>query len=88
MKTRAFVRIPCRSHADAKELTLRLQADDYRAVRRWKAVIPRTEPYEEAERLARGLQDWVGPGTAIVWATAPRSPATNFAARADSIKAS
>ena len=60
MKARAFVRIPCRSHADAKELALRLKADDYGAVRRWKAVIASTETHEEAERLARRLRVSVG----------------------------
>jgi hypothetical protein len=74
MKARAFVRIPCRSHADAKELALRLKADDYVAVRRWKAVIARTETHEEAERLARRLQVWVGPGSALLWQTEPRNP--------------
>ena len=79
MKACAFVRIPCRSHADAKELALRLQADDYNAVRRWKAVIARTETHEEAERLARGLQVWVSPDSAIAWHTAPRTSAKIFA---------
>ena len=74
MKARPFVRIPCRSHADAKELALRLQADDYVAVCRWKAVIARTQTLEEAERLARKLQVRVGPGSAILWQTASRNP--------------
>jgi hypothetical protein len=60
MKPRAFVRIPCGSHAGAKELTLRLRADDYGAARRWKAVIARAETHEEAERLAQRLQVSVG----------------------------
>jgi hypothetical protein len=55
MKTRTSIRIQCRSHADAKELALRLEADGYRAVPRWKAVIARTQTLEEAERLARAL---------------------------------
>jgi hypothetical protein len=60
MKARTFVRIPCGSHADAKELTLRLRADDYGAACRWKAVIARADTHEEAERLARRLQVSVG----------------------------
>jgi hypothetical protein len=56
MKARTFVRIPCRSHAHAKEFALRLEADGYDTVRRWKAVVARTETSEEAERLARKLQ--------------------------------
>jgi len=55
MKTCSSIRIDCRSHADAKELALRLEADGYRAVARWKAVIARTQTREEAERLARAL---------------------------------
>ena len=55
MKTQTSLRIDCRSHADAKELALRLQADGYRAARRWKAVIARTETREEADLLARKL---------------------------------
>jgi hypothetical protein len=74
MKSRAFVRIPCNSHADAKELALRLRADDYSAVRRWKAVTARTETREEAERLAQRLQAWLGSGRAVVCETEPRTP--------------
>ena len=74
MKSRAFVRIPCKSHADAKELALRLKADDYSAVRRWKAVIARTGTRAEAERLAQGLPSWVGSGEAVVRETQPRNP--------------
>ena len=55
-KTHTSVRIECRSHADAKELALRLQADGYGAARRWKAVIARTETREDAEQLARKLE--------------------------------
>ena len=55
MKTCSSIRIECRSHADAKELALRLEADGYRAVARWKAVIARMQTREEAERLARAL---------------------------------
>jgi hypothetical protein len=60
MKARTFVRIPCGSHAAAKELTLRLRADEYGAACRWKAVIARTATREEAERLATRLQVPVG----------------------------
>jgi hypothetical protein len=51
----ASIRIHCRSHADAKELALRLEADGYRAWSRWTAVIARTKTREEAARLARVL---------------------------------
>jgi hypothetical protein len=55
MKPRTSIQIQCRSHADAKELALRLEADGYRAAPRWKTVIARTQTLEEAERLARAL---------------------------------
>ena len=83
MKACAFVRIPCRSHADAKELALRLKADDYRVVRRWKAVIAGTETREEADQLARRLQAWADPRRALTWETAPRNRAAIFAGLAD-----
>jgi hypothetical protein len=60
MKARTFVRIPCGSHAAAKELALRLRADEVGAACRWKAVIARTATREEAERLASRLQVPVG----------------------------
>ena len=66
MKTRASVRIPCRSRADAKELALRLQADDRSAVRRGQAVTVSTETRAEAEQLALSLQSWADPGGAVV----------------------
>lgn len=79
MKARAFVQIQCRSHADAKELALRLQADDYSAVRRWKAVIAPTETRDEAEVLARRLQSWAAPGGTRISETAPQNPAAILA---------
>ena len=74
MKSGAFVRIPCNSHADAKELALRLRADDYSAVSRWKAVTARTETREAAEQLAQKLQAWPGSGRAVVRETGQRNP--------------
>ena len=67
MKAQMSLRIQCRSHADAKELTLRLQADGYGAVRRWKAVIARTQTHEEAGRLARKLRVDGCSDSAPVW---------------------
>ena len=55
IKARAFVRIHCSSHADAKELALRLQADGYRVTRRWKLVIAGADTPEGAACLARKL---------------------------------
>jgi len=55
MKALTSVRIACRSHGDAKELALRLEADGYRVARRWKLVVARVETPEDAEQLARRL---------------------------------
>jgi len=67
MKTQTAIRIDCRSHADAKELALRLEADGYRAAARWKAVIARTRTREEAEQLAQKLRVAGRSGSAPVW---------------------
>jgi hypothetical protein len=63
MTSRPLLRIPCRSNADAKELALRLQADGYSAVRRWKAVVARTATPDEAALLAGKLGVGLDPGT-------------------------
>jgi hypothetical protein len=56
MGARAEVRIPCASIADAKELALRLRADEYTVARRFRTVIARTATREEGEHLAVRLQ--------------------------------
>ena len=55
MKARTFVRIPCCSHRDAKELALCLRADGYRVSRRWKLLIAGTDTPEGAAYLAQRL---------------------------------
>jgi len=78
MKASAFVRISCRSRAEAKELALRLEAHGYAAVvRRWKTVIASTEPVDEGRRTA--------PSTALLWAWGPRNPLATLARRGASI---
>ena len=72
------VRIPCRSHAEAKELALRLEADGYGVVRRWSYVIAGTATREDAERLARSLHGEVEPGGELVWETTPGNPFAVF----------
>ena len=72
------VRIPCRSHAEAKELALRLEADGYGVVRRWSYVIAGTATREEAEELARSLHGEVEPGGELVWEAAPQNPFAVF----------
>jgi len=72
------VRIPARSHAEAKELALRLEADGYGVVRRWSYVIAGTATREEAERLAQSLHGEVEPGGELVYETAPGNPFAVF----------
>jgi hypothetical protein len=72
------VRIPCRSHAEAKELALRLEADGYGVVRRWSYVIAGTATREEAEQLAKRLHGEVEPGGELVWEATPENPFAIF----------
>jgi hypothetical protein len=72
------VRIPCRSHAEAKELALRLEADGYGVVRRWSYVVVGTATREDAERLARSLHGEAEPGGELVWETSPGNPFAVF----------
>jgi hypothetical protein len=72
------VRIPCRSHDEAKELALRLEADGYGVVRRWSYVIAGTETREQAEELAKSLHGEVEAGGELVWETTPRNPFAVF----------
>jgi hypothetical protein len=72
------VRIPCRSHDEAKELALRLEADGYGVVRRWSYVIAGTATREQAEELARSLHGEVEPGGELVWEAAPQNPFAVF----------
>jgi hypothetical protein len=71
-------RIPCRSHHEAKELALRLEADGYGVVRRWSYVIAGTATREDAERLARSLHGEVEPGGELVWEATPGNPFAVF----------
>ena len=72
------VRIPCRSHREAKELALRLEADGYGVVRRWSYVIAGTATREEAERLATDLHGEVEPGGELVWESPRHNPFVIF----------
>ncbi|HZO96292.1 MAG TPA: hypothetical protein VFB42_02875 [Gaiellaceae bacterium] len=72
------VRIPCRSHREARELALRLEADGYGVVRRWSYVIAGTETREEAERLAASLHGEAEPGGELVWETSRGNPFAIF----------
>ena len=72
MKARTFLQIRCASRADAKDLALRLQADGYRATRRWCAVTARTDSPEAAGILVGKLQ--LQPGGALVHDARRRLP--------------
>jgi len=86
MKAYAFVRISCCSHAEAKELALRLRARGYAAVvRRWKTVFAKIEPSDEAKRMEPQLQVGVGPSDALLWGSAPRNAPATRAQRSASI---
>ena len=76
MKTHTSIRIPCRSHADAKELALRLQADEYPVARRWKAVVVRTQTQADAARLALALGVEYETGAARSWGSGPATVTT------------
>lgn len=78
------VRIPCRSHAAAKELARRLEAEGYGVVRRFSYVIAGTATREAAERLARSLHGEVEPGGELVWETRPGNPFALFGGLAGS----
>ena len=72
------VRIPCRSHAAAREIADRLEAEGYGVVRRWSYVIAGTASREAAEDLAKSLHGEVEPGGELVWETRPGNPFAVF----------
>src|SRR6478672_10771818 len=72
------VRIPCRSHREARELADRLESEGYGVVRRWSFVIAGVATREEADELATRLHGEVGPGGELVWETTPGNPYAVF----------
>jgi hypothetical protein len=72
------VRIPCRSHDDARELADRLEGEGYGVVRRWSYVIAGTASREDAQELAQRLHGEVEPGGELVWETSPGNPFAIF----------
>ena len=72
------VRIPCRSHREARELADRLESEGYGVVRRWSFVIAGTATREEAEELAARLHGEVEPGGELVWETTSGNPFAVF----------
>ena len=72
------VRIPCPSHAAARELAERLEGEGYGVVRRWTFLIVGTETRAEADELAKKVHGDVEPGGELVWEVAPGNPFAYF----------
>ncbi len=72
------VRIPCRSHSEARELAYRLDQDGWGVVRRWTYVIVGTATREAAEELATSLHGEVEPGGELVWEATSGNPFAVF----------
>jgi hypothetical protein len=68
------VRVPCRSHHEARELADRLEAEGYGVLRRWKYVIAGTGSREEAETLAARVHGEVEPGGDLVYESVQGNP--------------
>jgi hypothetical protein len=61
------VRVERETHAEARELADRLEAEGYDVVRRWRYLIVGTASEEEARDLAGRLQGEVELGGEVVW---------------------
>jgi hypothetical protein len=72
------VRIACKSHADARDLADRLEAEGYGVERRWRYVIAGTASREQARELADRLHGEVEPGGELVWETVRGNPFAVF----------
>ena len=72
------VRIPCRSHHEARELADRLEGEGYGVVRRWSFVIAGVATREQADELAARLHGEVEPGGELVWEVTPGNPFAVF----------
>ena len=72
------VRVEVESHAAARELAERLEADGYPVERRWRYLILGAVDEEEARSLASRLHGEVQPGGEIVWESVPGNPFAVF----------
>ena len=72
------VRVPCRSHGEARELADRLEQEGYGVVRRWSYVIAGVATRDEAEALAARLHGAVEPGGELVWQATGSNPFAVF----------
>jgi hypothetical protein len=72
------VRVECSSHAEARSLADRLEADGYAVERRWQYLIVGTASKTDAEALAARVHGEVEPGGDLVWETVPGNPFAVF----------
>lgn len=70
------VRVRASSHAAARELAERLEAEGYGVVRRWETVIAGCASREDAKALAERLHGEVEPGGELVWEALQGHPFT------------
>lgn len=68
------VRVPCRSHTEARELADRLESEGYKPLRHFHYLIVGTASKEDAEALAKRLHGEVELGGEVVWEEMPASP--------------
>ena len=72
------VRVACASHAEARALADRLEAEGYSVERRWQYLIAGAASKEDAEALAARVHGEVEPGGHAVWETVPGNPFAVF----------
>lgn len=72
------VRVSCRSHAEARSLADRLEAEGYSVERRWQYLIVGAASKEDAEALAARVHGEAEPGGQAVWETVPGNPFAVF----------
>jgi hypothetical protein len=72
------VRIPCRSHHEARRLASQLAGEGYGVERRWSYVIAGVDSEQEARQLAARLHGEVEAGGELVWETMPGNPFAVF----------
>jgi hypothetical protein len=72
------VRVACPSHAAARALADRLEAEGYSVERRWQYLIAGAASKEDAEALAARVHGEVEPGGEAIWETVPGNPFAVF----------
>jgi hypothetical protein len=72
------VRVECPSHAAARGLADKLEAEGLGVERRWRYLIVGAASKEDADALAARLHGEVEPGSGLVWETVPGNPFAVF----------